>query len=58
MLGSELPSLRVIAQTKDDQSESKVVSEIGHSQLAEWARAHSVTVIALRNPVNTPSDTP
>ena len=46
MLGSELPSLSVIARTKDEQSGSEVRSE--HSQSTEPAIAHSLTVIALK----------
>ena len=54
MMGSEEAA---IARTEDKRSQSEVVSEIGHSQSTERAIARSVTVIALRNPVNPPSDT-
>ena len=50
----ELASMSAIARTEDERSESEVASEIGHSQSTERA---SVTVIALRNPANPPSDT-
>ena len=56
VLGSELLSLSAIARTEDERSESQVASEIGHSQSTERAIARSVTVIALRNPSNPPSD--
>ena len=54
---SELASMSAIVQTEDERSESEVASEIGHSQSTEQAIACSVTVIALRNPANPPSDT-
>ena len=57
VLGSELASMSAIARTEDERSESEVASEIGHSQSTERAIARSVTVIALRNPANPPSDT-
>ena len=56
-LGSELASMSAIARTEDERSESEVASEIGHSQSTERAIACSVTVIALSNPANPPSDT-
>ena len=49
--------MSAIARTEDERSESEVASEIGHSQSTERAIARSVTVIALRNPANPPSDT-
>ena len=55
LLGSELVSTSAIARTED---ESEVAPEIGHSQSTERAiAARSVTVIALRNQANPPSDT-
>ena len=57
MLGSELASMSAIARTEEERSESEVASEIGHSQSKERVIARSVTVIALRNPANPPSDT-
>ena len=49
--------MSAIARTEDERSESEVAAEIGHSQSTERAIARSVTVIALRNPANPPSDT-
>ena len=49
--------MSAIARTEDERSESEVASEIGHSQSTERAIARSVTVIALRNLANPPSDT-
>ena len=48
--------MSAIARTEDKRSETEVMSEIGQSQSTERVIARSVTVIALRNPVNPPSD--
>ena len=53
----ELASMSGIARTEDERSESEVAAEIGHSQSTERAIVRSMTVIALRNPANPPSDT-
>ena len=57
VLGSELVSMSAIARTEDERSESEVASEIGHHSQQNPYRTRSVTVIALRNPANPPSDT-